>query len=368
MDAYRSRWALHRGAPTAPHGRAGRGALGAAALSALLALAAAPAAHAGATLTAAGSSLGFQLDTVLSWPYANDGSYTIATAGVNALGQLILPASDGSNTFVYADLNNQLHPGGALSSTGSGLQGLALASFGGAVYGSQAGFAGGGYFKFSATGVPTALSFNGSAGLASAVFGLWANQANGHLVSVASQGLIDIDIAAATYTLVTTDTLGYTADGVTVTPDGKTAYVADNSGHRVLGYSLDGSNYGATVFTSPVYGTSGPDGMGVLAGTCAQAGQIVVNNNNGTVGLIDPGTGNQTTIASGGTRGDYAALDTNGRGSLLLSQNEQLLRVTAPTGCGLNPVAVPEPGGAPLALLALGALGLAGAAGRRARG
>jgi hypothetical protein len=55
-----------------------------------------------------------------------------------------------------------------------------------------------------------------------------------------------------------------------------------------------------------------PDGTGVIAGG-ALAGDINVNDNDGTVGLIDPSTGTETIIASGGTRGDFVSPDlTNG--------------------------------------------------------
>ncbi|MGH9028224.1 MAG: hypothetical protein ACRDV4_01200, partial [Acidimicrobiales bacterium] len=57
------------------------------------------------------------------------------------------------------------------------------------------------------------------------------------------------------------------------------------------------------------------------------SGNVFVNNNNGTVIRIDPNNHNQvTTVASGGTRGDYATLGTNG--CIYVTQSSQVDELT----------------------------------------
>lgn len=69
-----------------------------------------------------------------------------------------------------------------------------------------------------------------------------------------------------------------------------------------------------------------------------------------------PTTSNtHTTIASGGTRGDYVAPDTT-IGSLLLTYSDIVARLSCGTGCSIGSK-VPEP--MSLALLAVGAMGIA---------
>jgi hypothetical protein len=101
-----------------------------------------------------------------------------------------------------------------------------------------------------------------------------------------------------------------------------------------------------------------PDGTGAIY-SGPFAGDIVVNDNDGTVGLLDPTKPNGdpsqfTIIANQGTRGDFVSLDTN-NGTLFLSQNEQVARLSCgSSGCfgPPPPSAAPEP--ASLALFGTG--------------
>jgi hypothetical protein len=90
---------------------------------------------------------------------------------------------------------------------------------------------------------------------------------------------------------------------------------------------------------------------------------IIVNNNDGTVGLIDSLTGLETIIATGGSRGDLVSADQS-NGTLLLDQYEGVLRLSCGTGCAIGSASVPEPG--TLALVGLATLGLAAVRRRKA--
>lgn len=90
---------------------------------------------------------------------------------------------------------------------------------------------------------------------------------------------------------------------------------------------------------------------------------IIVNNNNGTVGLINHLTGLETIIATGGARGDLVSPDTS-NGTLLLSTSNTMYRLSCGPNCAIGSVGnVPEP-----TTVGLMALGLAGFLVQRRRG
>jgi len=98
------------------------------------------------------------------------------------------------------------------------------------------------------------------------------------------------------------------ADGVTVSPDGQTVYVEANG--EINGYNISNLSNIQAVYNSGNIGHS-PDGTAVIVGGTF-AGDVLVNNNDGTVGLLTPGgPSGETIIASGGTRGDFVTPDTS---------------------------------------------------------
>ena len=195
--------------------------------------------------------------------------------------------------------------------------------------------------------------------------GVVTNPANGHLfVSTSINGhdeIFEVNPATGAAKLFLNSTL----DGLTITPDGKTLFGAGPDAGKILGYDTS---------TGKLVYESGPiDGEvdGVALGTGNLAGNLFVNTHAGTLIEINLATGAETLIATGGSRGDFVMPDPN-NGSLLLTQSDSVLRLTAPPGGGFGPQAndapsVPEP--STLALLALGTSALAGWRWRRwARG
>ena len=309
------------------------------------------------SLTGTGSSLGFGLSTFLGgYDYGWSASqYGFVSVGVASNGNMLAPNNQTGQVHVFSDVDNQTI-GNALSSVGTPSGGgMIMATAGGVAYGAEG--LGGRFYKMNDNGtVAMTLLTAGD----TAYFGMWGNPVNGHLIASSNHGLIDIDPIANAYAVINSTVF---PDGVTVSPNGLIAYVANYTQNSVDGYLI---STGALVFTTygngNAYSSTGPDGMGVLAGNCGLGGSIVVNNNDGTVGLIDPsGSNNYRVIAQTnplyGQRGDFASLDTN-NGSLLISGNDGLKRITAPRGCAIGQSTVEVPAPESLGMLALPAMAL----------
>jgi len=177
--------------------------------------------------------------------------------------------------------------------------------------------------------------------------GMWANPVNGDLISASNRGLVEIDPLTGAVHVISTN--GF--DGVTVSPDGTTAYGA--GGGNIFAYNIAAG----TLLTTYSGNGRGPDGTGVITGGTLN-GDLIVNNNDGTVGLIDTGTGVETIIATGGARGDFVGPDLT-NGTLFLASADQIERLSlagATIGGGGGGTSVPEPG--TLGLLALGLAGM----------
>jgi hypothetical protein len=184
--------------------------------------------------------------------------------------------------------------------------------------------------------------------------GITTNPTNGHLFVSTVGDIFDVNPtngATIDYT-ATHGGAGHGADGLTFSPDGKTLYTA------IFGSGLSAINVsnGAQIFFTPIAGSDG-----TALGTGSLDGNIFANTNFGQVieiSLAPPHT--QTLIASGGSRGDFVTVDPNG--TLLLTQTDRILRLTAPRGGGFGG-ATPEP--ASLTLAGLGGLALLGYGWRR---
>ncbi len=294
----------------------------------------------GAPLTAQGIADGFQLSTFATTNPGNTGCCAGPFGiGVNSAGNVLVGTGSGS-LYVFKDVDGQT-PGSALfTQTNSTFVG-AYTSSGGVVYGATY-F--GNYVSFNPDGTvanPNVFPLLAGQGY----LGMWTNPANGHIISNSTNGMIDIDPTTGNFRTITPSS----GDGVSVSPDGKTAYSEQGS---INGYDIATGNH---VYTSP--SISGADGTGVISGGTFN-GDIIVNTNFGEIYLLDPTTNTSTLIATGGTRGDYTQVDPT-NGSLFLDYADEVDRLTCPNCSFAPPAPAPVPG---TGLLALAFLSLAGAA------
>lgn len=299
--------------------------------------------HASLMLNATGIAYGFTLSTFYSDPAATYGVLSLANGPGGALyaagyarGQLYKFADVDGQTF-----GSQL---ATVSTAGYGTP-TGIATAGGQVY---VGFLGSGIYSVDAaltlTPVPVpGLTFD---------YGMWGNPANGHLIASTSAGLVDIDPSTGTWVQI--GPAGVFVDGVTVSPDGSIAYAAYTGSSAIVGYSLTSPNPGVPVLNTGFTGR-GPDGTGVISGGLFDK-DIIVNNNDGTLGLINHLTGIETIIATGGSRGDLVSPDLS-NGTLFIDQYESVLRLSCGPGCTIGGgTQVPEP--VSLSIMAIGLVAL----------
>jgi PEP-CTERM motif len=321
---------------------------------AVIALAASTPAHAVLTLNQTGVDLGFTLSTFLSGYSAQ---YGPLSQGVLSNGQIITGSLLNQRIYVFNDVDGQTLSN-AVSATPyvceTGNCNYSIATAGGRVYGAQA--FGGVFYEFNISGARTPIANLQTAGV-TGYLGMWGNPIDGHLISSTNRGLADINPTTGTLRIINANVF---PDGVTVSPDGGTLYAE-------VGGGISSYNVATGALIRSFATGHAPDGTGVISGGSLN-GLVVVNNNDGTVGLLDPSKANgdpllYRIIATGGTRGDFVSADLN-NGTLFLSQNEQVARLSCGTGCSIGSTggggdvtpAVPEPTTMALMLAGLGAL------------
>lgn len=154
------------------------------------------------------------------------------------------------------------------------------------------------------------------------------NPLNGHLfVSAFDSAIYEVNPVTGNASVF----LNVKADGLAFDPNSGILYAALYSGagpgNRVQGFNIGTK---AVVFDSGTI-SGGPDGIALGAGSLA--GNLFVNTNAGTLVEVNLATTTQSVIASGGSRGDFVTVDPN-NGTLLVSQSDRLMRLTAPSGSG----------------------------------
>jgi hypothetical protein len=315
-------------------------ALGGVALAATL-IASGPA-HATLALTSDGVADGFILTTFVSG-YNFGGNYGPLAQGILPDGNVVTGSVGDDKIYVFHDVDNQTLASAVSAMPYTFLTGnpnYAMTTAGGQAYGAQLqGSAR--YEQFQNNGSHAAIP-----GLtATNNLGMGGNPVNGHIIAAANQGLIDINPVAGTFRVIAPQG----ADGVSVSPGGTTLYAED--GGNILAYDI---GTGALLHTYSGNGHA-PDGTGVISDPGGKFdGFIIANDNDGTVGLIDPVAGTEDIIASGGTRGDFTSPDTT-NGTLFLSQFERVDRLSCGPGCSIgNPVPAPLIGHGLLVLLVVG--------------
>jgi hypothetical protein len=311
-------------------------------------------AHATLALTPTGTTDGFTLTPFVSG-YNFGGNYGPLSQGILPDGNVITGSVGDGKIYIFPNANGQTL-GSAISATSytfqTGNPNWAFATAGGNVYGAQ--LFGGAYESFSNTGSFTAIT--GQVQNYADYLGMWGDPANGHIIAASYSGLIDINPVNGNVRVINANLF---PDGVSVSLDGTTAYVE-------VGGNIDAVSL-ATGDILATYSGNGhsPDGTGVIDGGLFN-GFIVVNNNDGTVGLIDPSVGTESIIASGGSRGDFTSPNT-ATGDLFLSQYELVDTLGCGPGCSIGSVTPGVPEASTWAMILLGFAGLGYAGHRRAR-
>jgi hypothetical protein len=311
------------------------------AASALLAIA--WPAQAQLTLTPAGMADNFTLSTFASgFP---DGGTTVGPLGMAFVGGKVLVSDYPGNVRVFAtDTDGQTAASAPIAQNYGGANAVGMAQVGGKIYMTQQSANtlvqinnDGTFNQVIATGLPGAT-------------GIVADSFTGNVYVSAVNNSTIYTINPVTKTA--TPFKNIEADGLSLSSDGSVLYGANGNGHI---YGFD-TTTAAQIYDSGFI----PDGVdGTAIGTGALAGNLFVNTNKGTIYEVNLGTNAQTLIANGGTRGDFVSVDPT-NGTLLLTQTDSIVRLSAPSGGGFGGGngTVPEP--STVASFALGALGLAG--------
>ena len=291
--------------------------LGVAALTILGAVSVSNRAHADLTLTPAGVAAGFTLSTFAdSFPFVNNiGPLGITFSG----GQVIVSDYPGNVRVFPTDTDGQHATSVAIAQNYGFSNAVGLTTVGSKTYMTQQSAAS--IVQINANG-----TFNQNiVGYANAT-GIISNPNNGHLFVSNGSNIIDVDPIAKTSVLFN----GAPADGLAT--DGTTLYAAVSI-NSIVGYNILTK---AQTFTSGFVNTA--DGSALGFG--ALSGNIFANTNDGRLVEINLLTSVQTILATGGTRGDFVTVDPNG--SLLVTQTDRIVRLTARAGGGFS--STPEPG------------------------
>jgi len=272
------------------------------------------------TLTAAGQAQGFELATFASG-FPNTGTNGVGPLGITVTGNGVVVSDAPGNIRIFpTDTDGQSVSDAPAAQNYGSSNAFGTALVGGNVYMAQK--SNGAVVQLNAAG---GFSQTIVTGLGQAV-GAQVSTTNGHLFVSAGGGgstIWDVDPVAKTATVWMSGLAG--PDGLTLSADGSTLYVALYNGSNIFGFNTSTK---AKVFDySALSGSSITQMDGIALGYGALTGKIFANTNNGFVYEIDLKTGAATTIASGGSRGDFVSLDVTGQGALLITQTDRIMRL-----------------------------------------
>ena len=278
------------------------------------------------TLTAGAVTAGFGL-TTFATGFPTDGAVGPLGITFTASGGVLVADYPGNLRLFATDVDGQI-ASAAINVTNYGSHNaLGLATTGGSHYMAQQSAG-----RILQVNPDTSFNHVVLGGLNGSV-GLVTNPLNGHLLASINGSAKIIDLNPVTGVATDVITGLSDVDGISLSADGTVVYAAVRGNGRLQGYNLASH---ALVFDTPV-----PNLDGTVAGTGLLAGNIFANTTDGHLLEIDLTTGIQTLIATGGSRGDFVAADPNG--TLLVTQTDRVLRLTAPSGGGFGNN-VPEPG------------------------
>jgi hypothetical protein len=246
-----------------------------------------------------------------------------APFGVGPIGLI----DDGTNFFVANFGNGNLYrlpaAGGDASTATSapdGLFGLALSN--GTYFGSDLGLD---LRTFDPTTLATTTT---NVVLPCGGLGIASDPLSSDLYVNTSCGMYRVQNATSVTPTVTFFSTGNTdvLDGLTISADGQQFWAADLFARSVVEFNRSG------VFVQSIPDSAGPDGVGIAQPNTTSGGinvsnNVFVNNNDGTVWRVDTNNGNTVTVvASGGTRGDMAAVGPDG--CLYVTQADRVEQLT----------------------------------------
>jgi uncharacterized membrane protein/transglutaminase-like putative cysteine protease/sugar lactone lactonase YvrE len=273
-----------------------------------------PAPTDGLTLTPAGTAAGFTLsDLAHGFPFVN------IFGGIGPTGMVFPDALGGQQLMVLEGTRGvQILPTDSDGQNAASLP--VLGNLGGTGLGQVNGQL---YFTDTTDGLVQHISTEGTVleNIASVPTprGIVGDPVTGHLLVSGGDGIYDVDPVAHTASRLVSGLSN--TDGITLSPDGSTVYVA-NASSQLLGFD---TRSGAQVFAASI-----PSVDGAALGFGSLAGFIFANGTNGDVWEVPLNNpANPVLIASGGSRGDLVTVDPND-GSLLLTQTREIVRLRPP--------------------------------------
>ncbi len=317
----------------------------AATLGAAAVLATTPA-DAAMTLTATALTQGWSLSTFASGLPSS--GYCCGPLGLEfpTTGGVLVANFTGPVYFFPTNADNQTVANATVGSTFGASQPVDLTLSGGQIYMANQG--GNAIHRLGNTGanqgtLTTSIPLFGPTGLAT-------NPITGHIyvsTLTGNNGIYEINPADGATTLLQSGSF----DGLTVSQDGRHLFAADFNSVRQYSTGVNG----APPVTEEAVFNFADSVDGTALGTGTLAGYLFANANSGNFYQVEIATGTITLLASGGSRGDFVQVDPS-NGTLLITQTDSVLRLTAPEGGGFEGT-VPEPGTLALFGAALASLG-----------